>query len=128
MRRNVFIIFLLCFLLPTTVFGSTSTQKVKLAYAVMGADMAGLWMAKESGTFEKYGLSADLIYISSGGVAVQAMLGGDLDMALGASNAVVSAIVNGAPLIAVAANTNRAGMTLWVQPEVTKVEQLKGKI
>ena len=90
--------------------------------------MAGLWMAKESGTFEKYGLTADLVYISSGGVAVQAMLGGDLDMALGASNAVVSAIVNGAPLIAVAANTNRAGMTLWVQPEISKVEQLKGKV
>jgi len=128
MRRKLFIIVLLYFPFPIIVHAGTATQKIKLAYAVIGPDMAGLWMAKESGSFEKYGLTADLVYISSGGVAVQAMLGGDLDMALGASNAVVSAIVNGAPLIAVAANTNRAGMTLWVQPEISKVEQLKGKV
>lgn len=128
MRRKMFILVLLCFAFPIIVHAGTATQKIKLAYAVIGPDMAGLWMAKESGSFEKYGLTADLVYISSGGVAVQAMLGGDLDMALGASNAVVSAIVNGAPLIAVAANTNRAGMTLWVQPEISKVEQLKGKV
>jgi ABC-type nitrate/sulfonate/bicarbonate transport system substrate-binding protein len=128
MPKYVFIVFLLCFLFPPAVDGAMTPQKVKLAYAVVGADMIGLWMAKESGTFEKYGLSADLVYISSGGIAVQAMLGGDLDMVLGASNAVVSSIASGAPLVAVAANTSRAGMTLWVQPEVTKVEQLKGQI
>jgi ABC-type nitrate/sulfonate/bicarbonate transport system substrate-binding protein len=129
MREIIFILLVLLGLsAPSVAWSGTAAQKIKLAYAVIGPDMAGLWMAKESRTFEKYGLSADLLYISSGGIAVQAMLGGDLDMALGASNAVVSAIVNGAPLIAVAANTNRAGMTLWVQPEIAKVEQLKGKI
>jgi ABC-type nitrate/sulfonate/bicarbonate transport system substrate-binding protein len=46
---------------------------------------------------------------------------------LGASNAVLAAIVKGAPIIAVASNTSRPGMALWVQPEIQKPEQLQGK-
>jgi ABC-type nitrate/sulfonate/bicarbonate transport system substrate-binding protein len=33
-------------------------------------------MAKEIGAFEKYGINADLIFISSGPVVVQALIGG----------------------------------------------------
>jgi ABC-type nitrate/sulfonate/bicarbonate transport system substrate-binding protein len=49
--------------------------------------------AKEVGAFEKHGLAADLIYIASGSVTVQAMMGGDVQLAIGASNAVVNAIL-----------------------------------
>ena len=64
-------------------------------------------MAKEMGAFEKHGVKADLIYISSGSVTVQAMVGGNLDMSVAASNAVVSSILRGAPLVAVGSITNR---------------------
>jgi hypothetical protein len=38
----------------------------------------GLWRAKEIGAFEKYRLQTELIFISSGPVVVQALVGGDL--------------------------------------------------
>jgi len=85
-------------------------------------------MAKEIGAFEKQGLKADLVYISSGSVTVQAMVGGNLDMSIAASNAVVSSILHGAPLVAVGSITNRPAMSLFVQPEITKPEQLQGKV
>ena len=85
-------------------------------------------MAKEMGAFEKHGVKADLIYISSGSVTVQAMVGGNLDMSVAASNAVVSSILRGAPLVAVGSITNRPAMSLFVQPEITKPEQLQGKV
>ncbi len=85
-------------------------------------------MAKEIGAFEKQGLKADLVYISSGSVTVQAMVGGNLDMSVAASNAVVSSILRGAPLVAVGSITNRPAMSLFVQPEITKPEQLQGKV
>ncbi len=85
-------------------------------------------MAKEIGAFEKQGLKADLVYISSGSVTVQAMVGGNLDMSIAASNAVVSSILRGAPLVAVGSITNRPAMSLFVQPEITKPEQLQGKV
>jgi NitT/TauT family transport system substrate-binding protein len=103
-------------------------QRVKIAYASISPNFAGLWVAKEAGAFEKHGLAADLIYIASGSVTVQAMMGGDVHLAIGASNAVVSAILRGAPLVAVGSVANRPGMILWVQPEIRKPEQLEGKI
>ena len=75
--------------------------KVTIAYAAVSPIFAGVWMAKEMGAFEKHGVKADLIYISSGSVTVQAMVGGNLDMSVAASNAVVSSILRGAPLVAV---------------------------
>jgi NitT/TauT family transport system substrate-binding protein len=102
--------------------------KVTIAYAAVSPIFAGVWMAKEMGAFEKHGVKADLIYISSGSVTVQAMVGGNLDMSVAASNAVVSSILRGAPLVAVGSITNRPAMSLFVQPEITKLEQLQGKV
>lgn len=90
--------------------------KVTIAYAAVSPIFAGVWMAKEMGAFEKHGVKADLIYISSGSVTVQAMVGGNLDMSVAASNAVVSSILRGAPLVAVGSITNRPAMSLFVQP------------
>ncbi len=70
--------------------------KVTVAYAAISPIFAGVWMAKEVGAFEKQGLKADLVYISSGSITVQAMVGGNLDMTVAASNAVVSSILRGA--------------------------------
>jgi NitT/TauT family transport system substrate-binding protein len=105
-----------------------SPSKVTVAYSAVSPIFAGLWMAKEIGAFEKHGLKADLVYISSGSVTVQAMVGGNLDMTIAASNAVVSSILRGAPLVAVGSITNRPAMSLYVQPEITRPEQLQGKV
>ena len=70
-----------------------SPPKVSVAYAAISPIFAGIWMAKEIGAFEKQGLKSDLIYISSGSITVQAMMGGNVDMSIAASNAVVSAIL-----------------------------------
>jgi NitT/TauT family transport system substrate-binding protein len=102
--------------------------KVSVAYAAISPIFAGVWMAKEVGAFEKHGLKADLVYISSGSITVQAMVGGNLDMSVAASNAVVSSILRGAPLVAVGSITNRPAMSLFVQPEITRPEQLQGKV
>ena len=102
-------------------------EKIAFAYAAISPSMAGVWMAKEIGAFERHGLNAELVYISSGATAIQALVGGSVQAALGASNAVVAATLKGAPMIAVASNTSRPGMQLWVQPEIQRAEQLQGK-
>jgi NitT/TauT family transport system substrate-binding protein len=121
--------FLLFFLIsvPHGVLAQT-VPRVTVAYSAVSPIFAGLWMAKEIGAFEKHGLKADLVYISSGSVTVQAMVGGNLDMSIAASNAVVSSILHGAPLVAVGSITNRPAMSLFVQPEIAKPEQLQGKV
>jgi NitT/TauT family transport system substrate-binding protein len=105
----------------------TAKEKIAFAYAAISPSMAGVWMARESGAFDRRGLNVDLVYISSGAVAIQALVGGSVQAALGASNAVLAAIIKGAPIIAVGSNTSRPGMQLWVQPEIQRPEQLQGK-
>src|ERR1044071_1511 len=115
-------------LVPSLIHAAeTPKEKITIAYASISPSMAGIWMAKESGAFERHGLNADLVYISSGSTAIQALVGGSVHAALGASNAVLAAILKGAPMVAVASNTSRPGMALWVQPEIQRAEQLQGK-
>src|SRR5574342_1318069 len=76
-------------------------KKLTLGYSTVGPAGTGLWMAKEIGAFEKYGIDADLIFISSGPVVVQALIGGDLQGGFAATNAVIAAVMGGAPLVAI---------------------------
>src|SRR4030095_15315170 len=63
-------------------------KKFTLGYSAVGPAGIGLWMGKEIGAFEKYGIDAELIFVSSGPVVVQALLGGDMKAGLAATNAV----------------------------------------
>src|SRR5215208_1080167 len=87
--------------------GQAVLENIKVGTSALSPTMAGVWMAKESGAFERHGINAELVYISSGAVVVQALVGGSLHAALGASNAVIAAILKGAPIIAVGSNTSR---------------------
>ena len=107
--------------------GQAALENIKFGTSALSPTMAGVWMAKESGAFERRGINAELVYISSGAVVVQALVGGSLHAALGASNAVIAAILKGAPIIAVGSNTSRPGMQLWVHPDIQRPEQLAGK-
>src|SRR5512145_1241758 len=109
-------------------FAAHAQTKMTVAYSSIGPMATGVWMAKDSGAFEKYGLQADIILITSGPVSVQALIGGDLQVVSAASNAVINAILNGAPIIAVGGTANRPYHRLFVQPEINRLEDLKGKI
>lgn len=102
-------------------------KKIVFGYSTIGAMAAGSWMAKEVGAFERNGLQADLIYISSGPVVVQALIGGDLHAGIAATNAVIAAVLRGAPLVSVISTANRPYHRLWVQPEINRLEDLRGK-
>jgi NitT/TauT family transport system substrate-binding protein len=91
-------------------------RKVTFGFSSIGPMMHGLWMAKEIGAFEKHGLEAELIFIASGPVVMQALLGGDLQAGLAATSAVIGAASKGAAVVAVANTASRSYHRLWVQP------------
>ncbi|HUK41757.1 MAG TPA: ABC transporter substrate-binding protein, partial [Candidatus Acidoferrales bacterium] len=101
--------------------------KVVFAYSSIGSMATGVWVAKDSGAFERNGIQADVIFISSGPVVVQALIGGDLQGGSAATNAVINAILNGAPIVGVAATANRPYHRLFVQPDINQLEDLRGK-
>lgn len=118
----------LTFLLLMMSAGFLNAQThMTVAYSNLSSTTTGLWMAKEIGAFEKYGIRGDRLFISSGPVAVQALIGGDLHVAIAASNSVVNAIINRAPIIGVGSTANRPYHRLYVQPEINRLEDLRDK-
>jgi NitT/TauT family transport system substrate-binding protein len=116
--------------LASIVFACSAAQaqtEITVAYSSIGPMAGGVWMAKESGAFEKYGLQAEILLITSGPLSVQALLGGDLQVVSAASNAVVNAILNGAPIVAVGGTANRPYHRLFVQSDINRLEDLRGK-
>ncbi len=126
LQRLFFWVLLPLWLVSAQASGA-EVKKITLGYSTVGAMATGLWMAQEVGAFEKYGLQAELLYIASGPVVVQALIGGDLQGGIAASNAVINAVFNGAPIIGVAGTANRPYHRLYVQPEINRMEDLRGK-
>lgn len=58
---------------------------------------APLWVAKEKGYFHKYGLDVDLIYIPSGTLGMQALLGGETKILAADGSSVINSRLRGAP-------------------------------
>ena len=75
-----------------------SAQKLRVAYTAFAGTFTILWLGKEAGLYQKYGADMDLLYIGSSTRAVQALLGGDVDIVYSAAGAVVDANLAGADL------------------------------
>jgi ABC-type nitrate/sulfonate/bicarbonate transport system substrate-binding protein len=98
-RKTRWILFFISLLLGPAVHtpAQSAEEKIAFGYSSISPDMAGVWMAKDTGALERHGLSADLVYISSGATVIQSLVSGSVHAALGASNAVVAAILKNAP-------------------------------
>jgi len=106
---------------------SAEKSRITLAYSTTGPTAVGLWMAKETGAFGKYGVDPNLIFISSSPVMVPALIGGDVQGGIAGANVVISAVSGGASIVAVASLANRPYLRLWVHPEISRVDELRGK-
>ena len=89
---------LLVFLSSIWLPRAEGQSRITFAYSSVGAMATGVWMTKESSAFEKNGIQADLIFISSGPVVVQALIGGDLHGGF-TMTGVVKTKSTGAPLV-----------------------------
>jgi NitT/TauT family transport system substrate-binding protein len=86
-----------------------------------------LWIAKELGLFEKYGLDGNLIYIASGVTSVNALLGGSVDIIAASGSSAVGAAARGAPIVVIA-SLGHIAYKLIAMPSIKTVEDLRGKI
>jgi NitT/TauT family transport system substrate-binding protein len=119
---------LLVLLLPVPDCGHAAEKlRVTLGYSSTGPTAVGLWVAKDIGAFDKYGVDPSLIFISSGPVMLPALIGGDVQAAIAGANAVIAAVLGGAPIVSIASLANRPYLRLWVQPEINRIEDLRGK-
>ncbi len=117
--------FLLTLLLSSSDVLAQGLTRVMSGYSAISGPHAVLWVARETGLFEKNGLKTDVAYIRSGSTMAQALLAGELQIAQSGGPAVLAAAVGGADfvLVAVALNTT----PIVIMGTVSRMEELKGK-
>lgn len=106
---------------------TVSAEKLNVAFSSLVGSQSPVWVAKEAGFFRKHGIDAELVYIVGGRVVVQALLAGELQMAIAGPGAVIRANLAGADFIYVAVNSNKADFVLVTLKNITELGQLRGK-
>ena len=100
-------------------------KKVRFGYPSLGFRQGHIWVAKDEGLFKKYGLDVEPIFLRGGQLAIQALAGGDPPlMSIGQ---VVQAGLAGFDLALIAGVEIYYDSTVFAQPGITRLEQLKGK-
>jgi ABC-type nitrate/sulfonate/bicarbonate transport system substrate-binding protein len=112
-------------LLPS---GSAAADKLVGLYSAHAVPYAMPWIADEMGTFKKYDLDFEFVYIPSSSTATAALLGGNVEVGLLGGIGVVNAFVNGATdLVLIGSIKNFMTQSILAKPEITKLQELKGK-
>jgi NitT/TauT family transport system substrate-binding protein len=122
---------LLCLLLA--VFSDAWAQEAKkpqrLRIGIPTRSMSSFpqMVAQRQGYYQQEGFDLELIVVSSGIPAVQAVIAGDLDFAT-TGNVATLAAMRGMPIRNVMVSSTATDQVLVVRPEIRRVEDLKGKI
>jgi NitT/TauT family transport system substrate-binding protein len=109
-------------------YAADSSKKptlVRMGLAARSTTSMPYFVAKERGFFKEEGLDVELIVMQAI-QTIQATLGGSTQFASATGSAVASA-VRGADMRVILAVTDKPSFDLIVQPEITSVQQLKGK-
>ena len=120
-RAAIFAILLFC-----RPVAAQQLETLNASYASVTGSRLPLWIAKDAGLFEKYGLNVNLVVIAAGTAAIGALASGDVEI-LGApgSTTMVSA-ARGLPLVII----GTFGPSAWklaAHPSITSVRELRGK-
>jgi NitT/TauT family transport system substrate-binding protein len=118
---------LLMFLMSSPSYAAEGLQKLRVAYAAITAAFSIPWIAKEAGIFQRRGLDVELVYIASGSRAIQTLLGGSIDVAAIGGPAGVDARLAGADTVYVAIPVNKVLVFTVADPQIQRVEELRGK-
>ena len=106
MIRHIGLTLLLLVSLPCN-FATAQEKKLEplvVAYSSITGNRAPLWIAKDLGLFEKYGLDVKLVNIAAGSVSLAALMTGAVQLTTDSSSGIVSAAARGAPLAIVSTN------------------------
>lgn len=105
--------------------GAQTLKKIRIGYPSLSFRQSNVWVAKEYGLFNKYGLEVEPIFLRGGQMATQALVAGDPPIVN--IGTVVQASLRGYNLVLVAAVETNYDQIVFARPGITKLEQLKGK-
>ena len=106
---------------PTT--HAQSLKRIKIGYPSLSFRQSNVWVAKEMGLFNKYGLEVEPILFRGGQVATQALVSGDPPIVN--IGTVVQATIQGHNVVLVAAVETKYDLIIFTRSGITQLEQLQ---
>src|SRR2546421_11521390 len=95
---------------------SSDAAPIRIAYSSISGAMLPLWVAKDKKLFDKHGVDVELTYIR--GVAIEALLAGEVHFVRASPPAVVRSTLRGADLAIIANTIKVAVFSLMTKPEI----------
>ena len=121
---SVVLLFLTIGVLPK----ATAAELTRVRVGVLATgEFCQTYIAQKKGFFAKNGLGVELVYFQGGSQVIQAMLGGDLPLTVTAGPEGVVAKLQGADIVLLSSNNPTMHFSLFVTPEIKRVEDLRGK-
>jgi NitT/TauT family transport system substrate-binding protein len=104
-----------------------SLEKIRIAYSGTGTNAYVMEVGQRSGIFRRNGLDPEVIYVGSGSLLMQALIGGTFLTALSQGSEAMSAKLRGADVRIAAAIANHFNHVFLTSRNITSIKQLKGK-
>ena len=105
-----------------------AADKLVALYSAHAVPYVMPWVAEELGLLKKYDIDLEFVYIPSSSAATAAILGGNVEIGLLGGVGIVNAYVNGATdVVFIGSIKNIMTQSILAKPDITKLEQLKGK-
>lgn len=106
---------------------AAAQEKVTIAFSTMTLPVAPWWIARDKGFLAEEGIDGEITFIRGAGTIVQAIVGGNIQVAYIGAPPIAAAAVSGVPLTIVAAPINRMDYVLVTRQRVPDAAWLKGK-
>ena len=127
-KTSAFILFfLLTLAIPWLSQAQTDRTRLRIAVSTTEPHNTPIWVGKDKGFFDKYGLDVQMIFVSGGSLVTQMLAAGEIQIAAAAPASLVSLIAGGEKIVMFLGLSNTSPFTLVTQPSITKAEDLKGK-
>ncbi|HEX9445578.1 MAG TPA: ABC transporter substrate-binding protein [Candidatus Binatia bacterium] len=112
---------------PARGSGAEAPEKVRIAFSTMTLPVAPWWIARDKGYFADEGIDGEITYIRGAGTIVQAMIGGNIQVAYIGAPPIAAAAASGAALTVVAVPINRMDYVIVTRQRGADAGWLKGK-
>jgi ABC-type nitrate/sulfonate/bicarbonate transport system substrate-binding protein len=106
---------------------SVLAQVVRIGSLGLSGPLLPLWIAQDRGLFSLYGLQTEVITFQGGPTSIQALLAGEVKFAATSSAPSANAVLNGAPVAALAEWVSTLPYMLIVTRDIDTPEKLKRK-
>jgi len=102
-------------------------NRINLGYSSISGSQAILRVINDAGIFQKNGLDVSLVLITGGSGIVQALIAGDLPVAVVSGEPSIVARLQGADTVILGGLINIIDFSIIAAPEIKKPQDLKGK-